>query len=231
MKILIVEDDVHTAEMVREGLTADSHTVDIASDGSDGSFLGRSYDYDVVVLDHSLPKKDGLTICSEIRAVGRKTPIIFLSVTDDMETKIAALDRGADDYMTKPFSFSELYARIRALARRPNELLSLPTFQVDDLVLDAKRQSVIRGTNDIRLTRKEFGLLEYFMRHVGVVLSRTLLMEHVWTADSDPFSNTIEAHIRNLRKKINVGGKPNLIVNIPGRGYVIERSAILAHQK
>lgn len=222
MKILVVEDDIDTAEMVREGLAADSHTVEVATDGADGSFLGRGYDYDAIILDYSLPKKNGLTVCGEIRSVGRKTPIIFLSATDDTETKIIALDKGADDYVTKPFSFSELYARVRAIARRPVEI-SRPMYSVDDLTLDCKRQTVTRGKKDIHLTRKEFGLLEYFMRHSGIVLSRALLMEHVWTADSDPFSNTIEAHIRNLRKKINANGKANLIFNIPGRGYVIEK--------
>ncbi len=220
MKVLIVEDDRSTAEIVKDSLTANSHTVDIAVDGADGSFLGRSYAYDAIVLDHSLPKKNGLVVCREIRAAGKSTPIVFLTAADDMETKIAAFDQGADDYMVKPFSLQELHARLRALGKRPTQEKK-SILRVDDLSLDINRHSITRGDELIHLTRKEFNLLEYLMQNAGTILSRALLLEHVWTADSDPFSNTVEAHIRNVRKKICPKNNPNLIANVPGRGYVI----------
>ena len=221
MKILVVEDDRKSAEILRNGLTANSHTVDVAYDGADGSFLGRSFLYDAIILDYSMPKKNGLEVCKEIRAIGKQTPIIFLSVTDDPTLKVEAFDKGANDYMVKPYSLQELYARLR-IASGHSHLGKSAILKVDDLSLDSDRHITMRGNTTIRLTRKEFSLLEYLMQNIGIVISRALLMEHVWTADSDPFSNTIETHIRNLRKKINVGKKPNLILNIPGRGYVID---------
>jgi len=227
MKILVVEDDTNTAEMVKNSLTACSHTVDVSHDGADGSFLARSYDYDAVILDYALPKKDGLAVCPEVRAAGKTTPIIFLSVTDDPGMKVAALKQGADDYVTKPFSLDELRARLDAVARRSPEIKS-SVLAVADLALDPDLNAVRRGKRQIHLTRKEFHMLQYLMRNAGVVLSRAQLMEHVWTADGNPFSNTVEAHIRNLRKKLNAGRAPNLIANVPGRGYVIDTPKRLA---
>jgi len=221
MKILIVEDDRDTAQMVRLGLLSDSHTIEIADNGADGSFMARSFEYDAIILDQALPRKSGIAVCREIRAAGKMTPVMFLSVHDDCETKVSAFEGGADDYMTKPFSIAELGARIRAVTRRP-AIISCPLLSIEDLVLDCERYTVRRASQPIRLTRKEFNLLAYLMRNRGVVVSRALLMEHVWTADSDPFSNTVEAHIRNVRKKINAGGRQNLIKNIAGRGYVID---------
>lgn len=221
MKILIVEDDVNTANVLKMSLSADAHTVEVANDGIDGSFLARSYDYDAIVLDYTLPGKDGLAICDEIRKNGKTTPILFLSVTDDIDAKVQALSKGADDYMTKPFSLQELNARIKAVSRRPKNIRK-SVINVADIVLDSEKQIVKRSGKVIRLTKKEFCLLEYLMNNVGVILSRPMLMEHVWTADSDPLSNTIEAHIAHLRKKINAGGKPNLIANVQGRGYIID---------
>ena len=221
MKILLVEDDKDMANMIKVGLDSLTHMVDIASDGAEGAFLAKNYEYDAIVLDYSLPKKNGLTVCKEVRAAGKRTPIIFLSATEDVEMKIAALNEGADDYLTKPFSSEELYARLRALTRRPSNLKQ-PILRLDDLELDTDSHIVRRSGETIRLTRKEINLLEYFLNNQGIVLSRALLMEHVWTAESDPFSNTVEAHVRNLRKKINVSGRPDLISNIPGRGYVMQ---------
>ena len=222
MKILLVEDDLDTATMIKSGLTADAHTVEIAADGGNGSFMGRNYEFDAIVLDYSLPKKDGLVVCKEVRAAGKTTPILFLSVTDDIDSKVSALNNGADDYVTKPFSFEELYARIKAVTRRPSTM-KLSVFQVDSLIMDVEKHTVTRSGKNVQLTRKEFCLLEYFMRHVGIILSRAILMEHVWSAESDPYSNTVEAHIRNLRKKITLGGvTPNLIANVPGRGYIMD---------
>ncbi|MEI6057989.1 MAG: response regulator transcription factor, partial [bacterium] len=187
----------------------------------DGSYMARTTDYDVIILDHSLPGKNGVVVCEEIRAVGKAVPIIFLTVIGELHHKVDALERGADDYLTKPFSFEELRARVRALTRRPHKIEGI-ILRVGDLVLDAEKQTVTRGGIGIYLTRKEFNLLEYLMRNHGVVLSRGVIMEHVWNAEGDPFSNTIESHILNLRKKINIGRRKEMIHNVPGRGYMID---------
>ncbi len=221
MKVLIVEDDRDIAENIRSGLSAKSHVVDIATDGVDGSFLGRSYNYDAIILDNSLPKKNGLTVCKEIRASGKSTPIIFLSVTADIQTKINSLENGADDYLTKPFLLAELEARLGAITRRAPEIKS-NILTIDNLILDINKQIVERNGINIHVTKKEFNILKYLMIHKGIIMSRSLIMEYVWTAESDPFSNTVEAHIRNIRKKINFKKQTNLILNIPGRGYVID---------
>jgi len=215
------------AEAVRDSLAVHAHSVDLSGDGADGSFLGRSYEYDAIVLDYSLPKKDGLAVCREIRSAGKTTPILFLSNTDNVEIKIAAFKVGADDYVTKPFSLDELRARLDAVARRCPQIKSR-ILKVGDLTLDQNTNAVSRGGKSIHLTRKEFGLLQYFMKNAGIVVSRPQLMEHIWTADGNPFSNTVEAHIGNLRKKLNSGDAPNLIVNMPGRGYIIDTPENLA---
>ncbi|MES2314835.1 MAG: response regulator transcription factor [Patescibacteria group bacterium] len=227
MKILLVEDDPSISDALSLGLRADTHAVDIAPNGNEGSFLGRNYDYDCILLDHSLPGKNGLTVCSDIRGAGKMTPIIFISVTGGVETKVLALDSGADDYMVKPFSFIELRSRIKAVARRTPTVQSNQRI-IDDLILEPNSHSAQRGGKHIHLTKKEFALLEYMMRHQSIILSRSTIMEHVWTADSDPFSNTVEAHIRNLRKKINAGKKKDLIANVPGHGYMMDIPANLA---
>ena len=221
MKILIIEDDSQTAEFIKVSLEAVSWAVDIAKDGTEGSYLARVNQYDVIIIDYSLPKKNGIRVCDEIRSAGRMTPILFLSIVGDINKKIDALEKDADDYITKPFSFDELYARIKALIRRPHKIEST-VLTVGDLRLDTERQIATRGGTSMYLTRKEYTLLEYLMRNQGSILSRGMIMEHVWNADSDPFSNTIEAHILNLRKKINTGKRPDLIRNIPGRGYMID---------
>lgn len=221
MKILIVEDDSNLAQVVKNSLIAKEYTVDIASDGGEGSFLGKMYDYDAILLDYSLPKKDGLSVCKDIRASGRTTPIIFLSMTDAVDTKVAALNHGADDYMVKPFELEELHARLQALHRRPAIKAPEKILVAGDIVMNLDAHTVTRGETPIRLTRKEFDVLEYLIRHKGSVVSRVLIMEHVWTADSDIFSNTVETHMRNIRKKLNISGKPDLITNIIGRGYLM----------
>ncbi len=222
MKVLIVEDDRGIAEILKEGLVADSHTVDLSDNGGDGSFLARSFEYDAIVLDYSLPKKNGLVVCKEIRDSGKTTPILFLSVNDDTDIKVKAFDSGADDYVTKPFSMQELNSRLRAITRR-SSTIEKTVLKVRDLVMDTNTCSVTRGDKTINLTRKEYSMLEYFMHQPHSVVSRALLMEHVWTADQDPFSNTIEAHIRNVRKKLNTGFIVPMIINVPGRGYILDR--------
>ena len=220
MKVLVVEDDRNTAQIVKDSLTAYFHTVEVSHDGADGSFLARSYQYDAIVLDYALPKKDGLTVCREIRAMGKTTPIIFISITDELEVKLTALNEGADDYMTKPVSLEELRTRLNVLTRRYSDIRK-PVLQIGKLTLDSNKHTVSHADEPIALTRKEFSLLEHFMTHIDTITSRAELMEHIWTADGNPFSNTVEAHIRNLRKKLSDKGLPGLIVNIPGRGYLI----------
>jgi DNA-binding response OmpR family regulator len=221
MRILIVEDDEDISRSLKSSLEAETFSVDTAADGETGSYLARTNEYDLVILDFMLPKKDGKTICMEIRQAGKTMPIIMLTVRSTTEAKVELLNTGADDYLTKPFSFHELRARIRALLRRPREL-EATTFELNDLTVDTLRQKVVRNGKEVYLTRKEFSLLEYLLKHQGIVVSRGMIMEHVWDAEGDPFSNTIEAHILNLRKKIDASEKKKLIQTIPGRGYTID---------
>ncbi|MES2216521.1 MAG: winged helix-turn-helix domain-containing protein, partial [Patescibacteria group bacterium] len=178
--------------------------------------------YDAIILDYSLPKKNGLIVCKEIRSAGKTTPILFLSVNDDTSIKVEALTNGADDYVTKPFSLKEIDARLRAIARR-SQTLTKSSLKIRDLVVDTEACLVTRGGKPLSFTRKEYSLIEYFAQHPHTVLSRALIMEHVWTGDRDPFSNTVEAHIRNVRKKLNAGFQPLMIINVPGRGYILDR--------
>lgn len=220
MKILIIEDDKEVSDFLKSSFINISHTVDIESNGAQGSFTARTNAYDVIIIDYSLPEKNGLTVCTEIRSAGLNTPILFLSMTHSTQNKINCLEAGADDYLTKPFAFEELHARVRALQRRPQNLQS-PLLFAGNLILDMKRKMVYKGDDPVRLTRTEYDLLEFLLKNKGTILSRGVIMEHVWNADSDPFSNTVEAHIVNLRKKIN-GENEEMIRNIPGRGYIID---------
>ncbi|MES2436635.1 MAG: response regulator transcription factor [Patescibacteria group bacterium] len=221
MRILLIEDDVNIQEFLKAALESEGYIVDAVSDGEKGSYVARTNEYDTIILDLALPKKDGHTVCTEIRASGKTTPIIMLTVLSDIQEKVRLLNSGADDYLIKPFSFKELLARIRALLRRPLHI-EADILKVADLTIDTARQKVLRNSKEIYLTRKEFSLLEYLMRHRGNVVSRGMIMEHVWNADSDPFSNTIEAHILNIRKKVDTHKTCKLIHTLPGRGYKIE---------
>lgn len=221
MRILLIEDDQDIAELVKPSLEAECFSVDIAVDGERGAYLGKINDYDLVILDNMLPKKMGLDVCRELRAASRTMPILILSVVSDTPKKVELLNAGADDYLTKPFSFVELSARIHSLLRRPKQIQEEKLI-VGDLVVETRSARVCRGRKQIYLTRKEFMLLAYLMRHKGFVLSRGQIMEHVWDMDADPFSNTIEAHIRALRKKIESPDKKKLIFTFPGRGYKID---------
>jgi DNA-binding response OmpR family regulator len=221
MRILIIEDDLETRDFLKSALEAETYAVDATSDGEKGSYMARTNDYDLIILDNNLPKKNGKEICLDVRNAKKNIPILILSVLGEYDKKVDLLDTGADDYLTKPFSFQELLARIRALMRRPTTLTE-NIITIDDLVLDTIKQTVKRDKKGIYLTRKEFSLLEYLMRNKGKVVSRGTIMEHVWNIDTDPFSNTIEAHILNIRKKIRGHRKPELIHNVPGRGYKID---------
>ena len=221
MRILIVEDEVEILNFLKKSLENECYVVDAAKDGEKGSYLARTNHYDLIILDNIMPKKTGLEVCEDIRKEGKNTPILILSVKSEVTTKVDLFNAGADDYLTKPFSVDELIARIKALLRRPKQLQS-EIFQVNDLTLDAGKHEVVRGGEEINLTRKEFVLLKYMMKNQGTVLSRSMFMEHVWDMTVDPFSNTIESHIMSLRKKIDSAGKKKLIKTVAGRGYKIE---------
>lgn len=221
MRALIIDDEQNVRDLLAENLRSQCFAVDTASDGTEGSYLARTNTYDIIILDNMLPEKSGTMVCQEIRKTGHTTPILILSALSDTWRKVDLLNSGADDYMIKPFSFEELMARIRALMRRPNDIEG-DVLMIDDLILDTKQQSVKREGKGIYLTRKEFMLLEYLMRNLGNVLSRGMIMEHVWDMTSDPFSNTIESHILSLRKKVDTNPDKKLIYTVPGRGYKID---------
>lgn len=221
MKLLVVEDDSDISDFMANGFKAEGYTVDMALQGAQGSYMARINPYDVIVLDYSLPLKNGLEVCDEIRKAGNSVPIIFLSATAETDIKINALRKGADDYLTKPFFFEELKERVKALLRRPRQITD-PTLHIGDLSINMERKTVERAGKQIYLTRKEYSLLEYLMRNQNMAVSRSMILEHVWNADSDPMSNTVEAHIMRLRKKVNEGFDTELIKNVPGRGYVVD---------
>ncbi len=218
MRALVIEDDQYIAEALSTALKNERLLVETAPDGDTGAFFATTNDYDIILLDTMLPKKNGAEVCRQIRESGKTTAILSISAKSDPHTKTELLDAGVDDYIGKPFVMEEVLARVRALLRRPRQLTG-STLSIADLILDTRTQKTERGTQQIHLTRKEFMLLEYFMRNIGTVLSRGMLMEHVWDMSIDPFSNTIEAHIMTLRKKIHVRGKPTLIHTVSGRGY------------
>ncbi len=223
MRILVIEDEPEIRELLRKTLEQECYAVDTASDGEQGSIYVKINEYDLIILDNILPMKDGIDICREMRAAGKTTPILMVSVKSEVMTKVDLLNAGADDYLTKPFSIQELLARVRALLRRP-QVVQGEVLEMDDLVLDTKKHLVTRDGEEIYLTRKEFMLLEYLMRSPGVVLSRGMIMEHVWDMNADPFSNTIESHIMSLRRKIGKNGGNKLIHTVSGRGYKLSKS-------
>ena len=221
MRILIIEDQKQILDFVKKGLQAEGFAVDGAESGEKGSFLARTNDYDLAVLDIRLPEKNGVEICRELRERGKTFPVIMLTVVGDTKSKVEALNAGADDYLTKPFSFEELLARIRALLRRGKEIVG-DKIELDDLVLDSVAHTVSRAGKAVELTRKEFTLLEYFMRNPGVVLTRGMILEHVWDMDIDPFTNTVDVHVRALRKKLDGRKNHKFIQTVHGYGYKFE---------
>lgn len=221
MKILIVEDNLDVLNNIKTILNKENFSVDFAVDGAKGFNLARLNNYDLLILDNCLPNKSGAEICYDLRILNKKMPILILSVLADIDQKVDLLEAGADDYMTKPFAKRELIARVIALLRRPREFKG-DVYKIDDLVLDTKKKNVFRGVEQIKLTRKEYMLLEYLLKNEGSILSRTMIMENVWEMDTDLFSNTVESHILSLRKKITVKGKKKLIYTVSGMGYKIE---------
>ena len=222
MRILIVEDEHKIANALKRGFEQESFAVDVAYDGDEGQDSALTGEYDLIILDRMLPGAiDGISICQEIRKQGLHTPVIMLTAKDQVKDKVAGLDSGADDYLVKPFAFEELLARVRALLRRPTDVLGT-TLTVGDLSLDTVTYEVKRGDKGISLSTKEFALLEYLMRNPGRVLSKDDIMSHVWDFDADILPNTVEVYIGYLRKKIDKPSKkPNLIHTMRGFGYKI----------
>ncbi len=220
MRVLLVEDDARIARFVAKGLREESYAVDIAENGNDAVYQTEINDYDLIILDIMIPGMDGLAVCQAIRAAGKRTPILMLTARDGVDDRITGLDSGADDYLTKPFEFRELLARLRALLRRQSDLRP-PRIIVGDLELDTASQTAKRGNRSIPLTAKEYALLEYFARNAGRVIGRSEIAEHVWDETFDPFSNLIEVYVNRLRRKLgDEGGKP-LLQTRRGSGYVL----------
>lgn len=220
MRLLLVEDDPRIAHFVAKGLQEQAYAVDVVANGHDAVYQVEINDYDVVILDVMIPGSDGFAACRAIRSAGKRMPILMLTARDAIEDRIHGLDSGADDYLTKPFEFGELLARLRALLRRPTELRA-PQIVVGDLVLDTASQTAKRGARSIPLTAKEYALLEFLARNAGRVVGRSEIAEHVWDESFDPFSNLIEVYVNRLRRKIDEGGTKPLLQTRRGSGYVL----------
>ena len=220
MRLLLVEDDPRIARFVTKGLEEQSYAVDVVANGNDAVYQVEINDYDLIVLDVMIPGRDGFSTCRSIRALGKRMPILMLTARDAVEDRITGLDSGADDYLTKPFEFGELLARLRALLRRPNELLPAQIV-VGDLVLDTASQTAKRGNRSISLTTKEYALLEFLARNAGRVVGRSEIAEHVWDESFDPFSNLNEVYVNRLRRKLGDAGGTPLLQTRRGSGYIL----------
>ena len=221
MKLLIVEDEHKAAAYLSRGLEENGFVVDVAHRGEDGAHLARTGAYDAIILDVMLPGRDGWSIITELRQLELETPVLFLTARDAIHDRVKGLELGADDYLVKPFAFSELLARLRSILRR-GRAKPLPSFRVADLELDAIRHRALRGGRPLELTPKEFQLLELLLRRTGEVLSRTLIAEEVWDINFDSDSNVVEVHMRRLRSKVDDPFERKLIHTVRGVGYVLE---------
>ncbi|PIP71557.1 MAG: DNA-binding response regulator [Nitrospinae bacterium CG22_combo_CG10-13_8_21_14_all_47_10] len=221
MRILIVEDERKVAGFIKKGLEEETYAVDIAPDGEEGLLLGEQNQYDLIILDLMLPKINGLEVLSTLRARKIETPILLLTAKDSVEDKVTGLNLGADDYLTKPFAFSELLARIRVLLRRGKTEVKT-TLEIADLTLDLVSHKVKRQNQEIELTGKEYSLLEYFLRNQGKVLTRTMIAEHVWDYNFDTFTNVIDVYVNHLRKKIDKNYSQKLLHTLRGVGYIMK---------
>lgn len=218
MRILLVEDEQKMLALLKQGLQEQSYAVDVADNGEDALHWALNFSYDVIILDILLPRKDGLTVCRELRNQRVITPILMLTALDTIDDRVKGLDHGADDYLIKPFSFNELLARIRALSRRDSYQKST-VMVLGDLKLDTSTRIAQRGQQAIELSSKEYALLEFLMRHPNQVLSRTIIAEHLWSYDYTPDSNVVDVYIRYLRKKIDDDHETKYIYTIRGAGY------------
>lgn len=223
MRILIVEDDHGTARFLKQGLEEDGHAVDLAVDGHSGAQMGHLNPYDIIVLDLQLPGRNGLQLCSELRRDGVQTPILILTGRDSSHDVVRGLDAGADDYLTKPFAIDVLLARIRALTRRQTHGVT-GLLTIADLQMDRLQRVARRGRRPLDLSPREFRLLEYFLLHRGEVVTRTQLLEKVWDMSFDPGTNVVDAHISNLRRKLEAEGETRVIQTVRGAGYALRVS-------
>jgi DNA-binding response OmpR family regulator len=220
MRVLLVEDDARIARFVAKGLREQSYAVDVAASGEAALYQAAINSYDLAILDVMIPPPDGFAVCKELRKSGQRMPILMLTARDGVDDRITGLDQGADDYLTKPFEFRELLARLRALARRTGALLPA-RLVVADLIVDTVGQNVSRAGREISLTAKEYALLEFLARNAGRVVGRAEIAEHVWDEEFDPFSNLIEVYVNRLRRKIDAGSATPLLGTRRGAGYVL----------
>ncbi|HEX3486196.1 MAG TPA: response regulator transcription factor [Micropepsaceae bacterium] len=221
MQILVIEDDAESAGYLISGLEEEGHTVRRAANGRDGLLLATTASFDLLIVDRMLPGLDGLSLVKTLRASHIETPVLFLTTMSGIDDRVTGLNAGGDDYLVKPFAFSELVARVRALLRRPRGTTVETRLKVADLELDLLRRSVTRSGHEVTLQPREFRLLEYLMRHAGHVVTRTMLLDHVWNYHFDPRTNVVESHLSRLRTKIDKGFSPELIHTIRGAGYCL----------
>ncbi len=219
MRILVIEDEPKASRLLLKGLESEHFAVDLAPDGEEGLQLATEIDYDAIVVDWNLPKLDGLTVLKKLRRQGSNARIMMLSARDQVSDRVMALQAGADDYVTKPFSFEEVQARLQCLLRRPSEFLD--KLCVHDLELDRMRHSVTRGGKPITLTQREYAVLEYLMRNAGRAVTRTMVVEHVWNLGFEGLTNIVDVYINYLRQKIDLGHDRPLIRTERGVGYMI----------
>jgi DNA-binding response OmpR family regulator len=220
LRILLVEDEPSAAKILTKGLRERGYAVDLSRDGVDATYKASISDYDLVILDVMLPRKDGFKVCHELRAGGAQMPVLMLTARDTFQDRIAGLDSGADDYLTKPFDYGELLARIRALLRR-GPTRHLDSIDVADLRIDLQARRATRAGCSLQLTAKEYSLLEYLARRAGELVTRTEISEHVWDESFDPCSNLIEVYVQRLRRKVDAGHDVKLICTRRGEGYVL----------
>jgi len=219
MRILLVEDEPSAARFIAKGLREATYAVDIASDGGAASEQCQQNDYDAVILDVMLPVKDGLTLCREIRKAGLDVPVLMLTARDAVEARVQGLDAGADDYLTKPFDFRELLARVPALTRRDRRPLAPERLEVGEIAIDVAGQRVWSRGTEVTLTSREYALLEYLARRAGEVVGRADIAEHVWDEQYDAFSNVVDVYVQRLRRKLDTPDEPSLIRTRRGQGY------------
>ena len=226
MRALIIEDDIEAALFLQKALRESGHTVELAHDGDDGLAIARDGGYDVLIVDRMLPKRDGLSLVKTLRAEGDRTPVLFLSALGAVDDRVKGLKAGGDDYLTKPYAFTELLARVEALVRRIEPQETQTRYQVGDLVIDRLAHRVTRAGEPIVLQPREYRLLEYMMRNAGQVVTRTMLLENVWDYHFDPQTNVIDVHVSRLRSKIDKGFERPLLHTVRGAGYMLRDGSV-----